>query len=127
MPLAGFGATPARSFAAGTKRRTAHWLMTKIPASASRDVAISLEDPIMNDVPPPPFIYDGLDPVPEPQSTIAGVSEAVRNTANRIGDAVEAGKKPGMPLSVLSNITRQAPLGALLVAFLLGLSIARRR
>ena len=45
----------------------------------------------------------------------------------RVGDAIEAGRKPGMPLSVLSNIAREAPLGALLCAFLLGVAFARRR
>jgi hypothetical protein len=83
------------------------------------------EDRIMSDE-SPPFIYEGLDP-PEPKSTIAEVSEAVRGTANRIGDAIDAGRKPGMPLSILSNIAREAPLGSLLVAFLLGVAFARRR
>jgi hypothetical protein len=84
------------------------------------------EDKIMsNDT--PPFVYEGLDPVPEPKSTIADVSEAVKGTAHRIGDAIDAGRKPGMPLSILSNIAREAPLGSLLVAFLLGVAIARRR
>jgi hypothetical protein len=32
-----------------------------------------------------------------------------------------------MPLSILSNIAREAPLGSLLVAFLLGAAVARRR
>lgn len=75
----------------------------------------------------PPFTYEGLDPAPEPKSTIAEVSDAVRGTVNRIGDTIEAGRKPGMPLSVLSNIAREAPLGSLLVAFLLGIAVARRR
>jgi hypothetical protein len=75
----------------------------------------------------PPFVYEGLDPAPEPKSTMADVSEAVKGTANRIGDAIDAGKKPGMPLSVLSNIAREAPLGSLLAAFLLGIAVARRR
>ena len=75
---------------------------------------------------PSPFVYDGLDPAPEPKSTIAEVSEAVRGTANKIGDAIDAGKKPGMPLSILSNIAREAPLGSLLAAFLLGVAVARR-
>jgi hypothetical protein len=77
--------------------------------------------------PPPPFVYDGLDPAPEPRSTIAEVSEAVKGTVHRIGDAIDTGRKPGMPLSILSNIAREAPLGSLLVAFLLGVAIARRR
>ncbi|MDB5633121.1 MAG: hypothetical protein JWR49_1976, partial [Tardiphaga sp.] len=51
----------------------------------------------------------------------------VKDTVHRIGDAIESGKKPGMPLSILSNIAREAPLGSLLVAFLLGVAVARRR
>jgi hypothetical protein len=84
------------------------------------------EDRMMSDE-SPPFIYEGLDPAPEPKSTIAEVSEAVRGTANRISGAIDAGRKPGRPLSILSNITREAPLGSLLVAFLLGVAVARRR
>jgi hypothetical protein len=84
------------------------------------------EDSIMsNDA--PPFVYEGLDPMREQKSTIADVSEAVRGTAHRIGDAIDAGRKPGMPLSILSNIAREAPLGSLLAAFLLGMAVARRR
>ena len=74
-----------------------------------------------------PFVYEGLDPVPEPKSVIAEVSEAVKETVNRVGGAIEAGRKPGMPLSILSNIAREAPLGSLLIAFLLGVAVARRR
>jgi hypothetical protein len=32
-----------------------------------------------------------------------------------------------MPLSILANVAREAPLGSLLVAFLLGVAVARRR
>jgi len=74
-----------------------------------------------------PFAYEGLDPVPEPKSTIAEVSEAVKGIVNRVSGAIEAGRKPGMPLSILSNIAREAPLGSLLIAFLLGVAVARRR
>jgi hypothetical protein len=85
-------------------------------------------DSVMSDNnPPPPLVYDGLDPAPEPKSTAAEVSEAVKGTVHRIGNAIETGRKPGMPLSVLSNIAREAPLGSLLVAFLLGVAVARRR
>ena len=74
-----------------------------------------------------PFVYEGLDPVPEPKSAIAEVSDAVKGTINRVSGAIEAGRKPGMPLSILSNIAREAPLGSLLIAFLLGVAVARRR
>ena len=82
-----------------------------------------------NDIPPQPYVYEGLDPTPTPapRSTIEGVSDAVKGAADRVSDAIETGRKPGMPLSILSNIAREAPLGSLLVAFLLGIAVARRR
>ena len=80
-----------------------------------------------DDSPLAPYAYEGLDPVPEPPSAMAEISEAVKGTVNRVSGAIEAGRKPGMPLSILSNIAREAPLGSLLVAFLLGMAFARRR
>ena len=80
-----------------------------------------------NEIPPQPYVYEGLDPAPAPKSTIDDVSDAVKGAADRIGEAIEKGRKPGMPLSILSNIAREAPLGSLLVAFLLGIAVARRR
>jgi len=82
---------------------------------------------VSEDIPLAPFAHEGLDPVPEPKSTIAEASEVVKGTVHRVGGAIEAGRKPGMPLSILSNIAREAPLGSLLVAFLLGVAVARRR
>jgi hypothetical protein len=75
----------------------------------------------------PPLVYDGLDPVPEPKSAISEISDAVNGAVNRVSGAIEAGRKPGMPLSILSNMAREAPLGSLLMAFLLGVAVARRR
>jgi hypothetical protein len=80
-----------------------------------------------DDTPAPPLVYEGLDPIPRPKPAIEKVSEAVQETAHRIGDAIEIGRKPGMPLSILSNIVREAPLGSLFVAFVLGVAFARRR
>ena len=80
-----------------------------------------------DDTPQPPYVYEGLDPAPEPKSAVADVTEAVKGAANRVSHAIESGRKPGMPLSILSNIAREAPLGSLLVAFLLGVAVARRR
>ena len=48
-----------------------------------------------DDMPSPPLVYEGLDPSPEPKSTIEEVSEAFRGAANRVGDVIEKGKKPG--------------------------------
>ena len=63
-----------------------------------------------DDSPLAPFAYEGLDPVPEPKSTIAEVSDAVKGTINRVSGAIVAGRKPGMPLSILSHVAREAPL-----------------
>lgn len=59
----------------------------------------------------PPFTYEGLDPAPAPKSTIAEVSEAVKGTVNRISDTLEAGRKPGMPLSVLNKHRARSAAG----------------
>jgi hypothetical protein len=79
------------------------------------------------DVSLPPFIYEGIDPVPEPKSTLKEAADAVAGAAHCFEDAVSAGRKPGMPLSIISNIVREAPLGSILVAFMLGVAVARRR
>ena len=63
-----------------------------------------------DDIPPPPFVYEGLDPVRESKSTIEEVSDAVKGATSRVSDAIETGRKPGMPLSILSNIARVAHL-----------------
>jgi len=82
---------------------------------------------VSDDIPLAPYVYEGLDPPREPKSAFAQASEAVTGTVRGISDAIEAGRRPGMPLSILSNIAREAPLGSLLVAFLLGVAIGRRR
>jgi hypothetical protein len=82
---------------------------------------------VSDDIPLAPHVHDGLDPVPERRSAFTQASGAVSGAARGIGDAIEAGRKPGMPLSILANIAREAPLGSLLVAFLLGVAIGRRR
>jgi hypothetical protein len=62
-----------------------------------------------------------------PEETAGSVSDTLKGAAKRVSGAIEAGRKPGMPLSILANVTREAPLGALLCAFLIGVAVARRR
>jgi len=120
------------ALAGGTNWNRDHWIAVTATFETATCKPIGMprchmrEDRIMSDD-TPPFIHEGLDPAPEPKSTIAEVSEAVKGTAHRISGAIDAGRKPGMPLSILSNIAREAPLGSLLVAFLLGVAVARRR
>lgn len=75
------------------------------------------------ETPQPPFIYEGLDPsVDADRFGIKKLSAAIQS----LSDVLDGAKKPGMPLSILSNIAREAPLGSLLVAFVLGIAIGRR-
>ncbi|WP_035645405.1 hypothetical protein [Bradyrhizobium sp. ORS 285] len=74
----------------------------------------------------PPFIYEGLYPAEGKASAIASFADVVRRAATQVRHAVDAGQKPGMPLHVLRNVAREAPLSSLLIAFLLGAAIARR-
>jgi hypothetical protein len=75
----------------------------------------------------PPLVYEGVDPESKPKSTISEVSDVIEGATSRVSGAIDTGRKPGMPLSILSNIAREAPLGSLLAAFLLGVAFARRR
>jgi len=52
---------------------------------------------------------------------------AIDQAAEAVDNAIEACREPGMPLYTVSRWTRQAPLQALAVAFLVGLLVARRR
>jgi hypothetical protein len=76
---------------------------------------------------PPLFIHEGMDPVPEPKSTIAEISDAIKAAVDFVQGAIDAGRRPGMPLSILSNIAREAPLSSLFVAFMLGIAAGHRR
>jgi hypothetical protein len=54
-------------------------------------------------------------------------TEAVTATTKKFAEKIDAARKPGAPLDRLANWTREAPLHALLVAFLAGVVIGRRR
>jgi hypothetical protein len=55
------------------------------------------------------------------------VSEAFRSLSQRVTDALDTVQQPGMPLDRLARFTRQAPLQALAVAFLVGVLATHRR
>jgi hypothetical protein len=55
------------------------------------------------------------------------VARAFRSASQRVNEAIDAVQEPGMPLDNLGRWTRQAPLQALAVAFLVGVLFTRRR
>ncbi len=80
---------------------------------------------MQDEIPPQPYIYEGIES-DRPRPPVEAVAETVRHTIKRAGAAFDSAKRPGMPLSVLANIAREAPLGALFAAFIVGVMVGRR-
>jgi hypothetical protein len=80
----------------------------------------------MAELPKQPYIYEGLDPDMPTKSAVQAFTETLRDGLDRASHAFEAAKKPGMPLSILSNVAKEAPLGALFAAFVVGVIVGRR-
>jgi len=68
-----------------------------------------------------------IDTATDVSRTITEVSDGLRAATDRLSDAIKASRQPGGALSTISAITREAPLTCLLVAFLFGVAVARRR
>jgi hypothetical protein len=81
---------------------------------------------VRDDVPLSPPIYEDPDAALYRRSPTSEAIDTLSAAIARIKATIDAGRKPGMPLSVLSNVAREAPLGSLCLAFLLGVAIGRR-
>jgi hypothetical protein len=57
---------------------------------------------------------------------VSTVTEGVKSAATTVKETIEEGRKPGNSLDTLSKVVRQAPLAALIVAFLIGRASKRR-
>ncbi|MCA6106912.1 hypothetical protein [Bradyrhizobium cenepequi] len=68
-----------------------------------------------------------IDTATDVSRTITEVSDGLRAAIDRLSDAIKTSRQPGGTLSTISAITREAPLTSLLVAFLFGVAVARRR
>ncbi len=63
----------------------------------------------------------------EAVEAVQTTTEAVAATTKKFAEKIDAARRPGAPLDRLANWTREAPLHALLVAFLAGVVVGRRR
>jgi hypothetical protein len=79
----------------------------------------------MANTPKQPYVYEGLDPAND-KSPAEQVTETVKQAASRAGDMFESAKQPGMPLSIVANMAREAPLGTVFAAFIVGYMFGRR-
>jgi hypothetical protein len=61
------------------------------------------------------------------RSVAEQAAQAFRFASRRVNEAIETVQEPGMPADMLRRMTRQAPVQALAIAFLVGILIARRR
>jgi hypothetical protein len=86
---------------------------------------VSIEPP--QPIPEPGVAERAVDAATEVSQTITEVTAALRSAADRLIEAIANARQPGKPLAAVSAITREAPLTSLLVAFLFGIAVARRR
>jgi hypothetical protein len=70
---------------------------------------------------------EGPSKLDEAKETVQSAADTVKVTAQHLGEAIDAGRRPGAPLDRLANWAREAPLHAVTVAFLVGVLLGRRR
>ena len=87
--------------------------------SELQNVKIEPSDPSQ-----PGMAERAIDTATDVSRTLTEVSAALQAAVGRLSDAITAARQPGMPLSTISAITREAPLASLFVAFLFGVAIA---
>ena len=80
-----------------------------------------------SDLSQPGMAERAIDSAADVSRTITEVSAALRTAVDRLGEAIATARQPGKPLATISAITREAPLASLLVAFLFGVAVSRRR
>ena len=74
----------------------------------------------------PGMVERAIDTATDVSQTITEVSAGLQAAVNRLSEVIAAAHLPGRPLSIVSTITREAPLASLFVAFLFGISVAHR-
>jgi hypothetical protein len=68
-----------------------------------------------------------IDAATDVSRTLTDISAGLRSAVEQLSAAITAARQPGRPLSIVSAITRDAPLSSLFIAFLFGVAVARRR
>ena len=81
---------------------------------------------VNDDIPLSPPIYEDPDAALYRRPKTTDPIDALKSAIGRVKATIDAGRQPGMPLSVLSNMAREAPLGSLCLAFLVGIAVGRR-
>jgi hypothetical protein len=74
----------------------------------------------MSDIPFSP------EPAADEGSAVQTATEALETVSRGVKSAIQKGREPDMPLGFIASLTREAPLAALTIAFLMGWLVARR-
>jgi hypothetical protein len=70
---------------------------------------------------------DGPSKLDQAKEAVHAAGETVKTTTQTLAKAIDEGRRPGAPLDRLAHWTREAPLHAIAVAFLVGVIVANRR
>ena len=68
-----------------------------------------------------------IDAAADVTRTIGEVAGGLQAAVDRLTQAIDDARKPGKPLATVAAMTREAPLAGLLIAFMFGVAIGRRR
>jgi hypothetical protein len=68
-----------------------------------------------------------IDTAADVSRTIGEVAGGLHAAVDRLTETINDARKPGKPLATVAAMTREAPLAGLLIAFMFGLAIGRRR
>jgi len=77
--------------------------------------------------PQPGMAERAIDTAADVSQTVSDVTAALKTAVERLSEAIATAREPGKPLSTIAAITREAPLASLLIAFLFGVAVTRRR
>lgn len=77
--------------------------------------------------PPPGMAERAIDTATDLSRGIEEVTATLRIALDRLQLALARAERPGQPVARLRAVARQAPLTSLFIAFLLGVTLARRR
>jgi ElaB/YqjD/DUF883 family membrane-anchored ribosome-binding protein len=69
---------------------------------------------------------DGSNKLDQAKEAVQAATRTVKETTQSVSNAIEAGRHSGAPLNRLARWAQEAPLHALVVAFLVGVLLGRR-
>ena len=70
---------------------------------------------------------DGTNKLDQAKEAVEAATQTVKATTRSVAGAIEGGQRPGSPLDRLARWAQEAPLHAVMVAFLVGVLLGRRQ